>query len=108
MNERLIISLGAVLAAIAFSRLFRKRLTEWDRLLLFTTPIITLGMVIYYYFCVINSSHGMAIIILPFTTGWLSFRKLERGRPNIPAILLIIGQGIYFGGYFLMVFLQEH
>ncbi len=73
-----------------------------------TTPLLTAMLLWFYHTKVTAPSHGMAIIILPLTTGWLWWRRRETGKPALSDPIFAVMQIAYGLLYILMTRLQAN
>jgi hypothetical protein len=106
IDERLTLTLMAAILALAVSIYISGRASRRIPLLSLTTPLLTLLLLIYYYRYVPDPSHGMAIWVLPLTTGWLWWRREHTGKPAISDLMVALLQMGYGLVYIVLVHFQ--
>lgn len=106
INERLALTIVAVILAFVTSIYISRNSTRRLPLLSFTTPLLTLALLYYYHQYVSNPSHGIAIWILPLATGWLWWRREHTGKPALSNLAFAGLQVAYSLLYVAVVNLQ--
>lgn len=107
MNERLVITVIAIALAAEITIHWIYQRAVYRLSLGFSTIFLTGVLLFYYHLKVIDPSHGIGIIILPLTTGWLVWRRDTTGKPALSTKMIVCLQIIFCLLYFITVQLQE-
>ncbi|MBU0518539.1 hypothetical protein KJ564_06340 [bacterium] len=107
MQERVIISFITAAAAIAAVIYLRRVEDTKLRLLIYSTPVLTGCLLLYYALYVYNPSHGISIVVLPMSTIWLIWRKRETGKPDFSSVAFILLQIAYCCLFMGVLYFQE-
>lgn len=106
-DERILISLAAVILAICTVFSIHRNAAVQSNLLKFSTSILTGALILFYLFAVQVPSHGMAILLLPIVTLWLRWRRQRTGKPGISDGIFVLGQIAFCLLYLLTIWMQE-
>ncbi len=107
INERMLITAAAVVLAGALAYYNAKTSKPRRLLLSITTPLFTLVLLAYYHYFIREAAHGMVILILPVATGWLHWRRLRIGKPELSARTWVLMQILFCLLFGLLIRLQE-
>jgi hypothetical protein len=107
LDERTLISLAAVLLAVYAVFSIQQNTAKRSNLLKYSTSILTGSLILFYYFAVKDPSHGIAILLLPFVTIWLRWRRRHTGKPGVSDGIFTLGQIAFCLLYLLTIWIQE-
>ncbi len=106
VNERLMITIAAVILAAATHHSMYGYAERW-RKVGYSTLLLTGVMLAFYLYVVTDASHGIGVLILPIMTLWLVWRKHHTGKPDLTPGGFILGQVLYTFLFIAIVCLQE-